>query len=406
MRGAPPQEADIPTSTPLSRHARKPARKTVVLLAITPLLAVAPAQGGERDALTVYISPEGAGSQSGETLRDARAFSGFREVMRQSTAPLIIYFAPGRYDLDHAIRIERDAPTTLIGLEDGPEFVGLYAFRKDDPKTPAFRIAGNDISISNIRLRNFGACVKAQQGIPSSNIAIEKLSAVDVYDCILIDRNTTQAVTGWMVTGLRVTGFYRAAVRVAGPNTGQFELRNFRISGDNSAGVNQCWKGGVQILNGAHDITLADGRISRINGDCRKNHYAQGDGVEIDDKGASPENIRIENVTVDHARDAAFDLKARNVSLSNVTAISGAKTRYGMRFWNFTDYVCRNCRIDGAITAAVFANKAQVAFIDSAVELSNKHRLCELKGDDAHVSFAGGDGGEIECAQSGPKPTP
>lgn len=288
--------------------------------------------------------------KSSETSGTNRAVMSFEVFLQQAEGGYLrgtYILAPGIYQLIKPLQII-SPDVRLIGNEEvifegGGTGHGLV-------------LGHSNIDISNISFRDIRNCVTVKKQSYVSNISITGITANNVHDCILIDRSIDSTVKNWTISDLKVTNYYRSAVRIAGVGTQRIVLSNFSFNGGESEGY--CWKGGIQVYEKASHIDIFNGHILNNIGGCGEG-YPQGDGIEIDDKDGAPHNIYIENVVVKDSRDGNFDLKGREIYLKNVTSSSSGFTKVGYKLWNY-DYICENCSLDGKFQLPIELNKASL----------------------------------------------
>ncbi len=304
--------------------------------------------------------------KSSETSGTNRAVMSFEVFLQQAEGGYLrgtYILAPGIYQLIKPLQII-SPDVRLIGngeviFEGGGTGHGLV-------------LGHSNIDISNISFRDIRNCVTVKKQSYVSNISITGITANNVHDCILIDRSIDSTVKNWLISDLKVTNYYRSAVRIAGAGTKRIILSNFSLDGGKSKGY--CWKGGIQIYERASHINIFDGRIVNNIGSCGSN-YPQGDGIEIDDKDGAPHDISIVNVIVGDSRDGNFDLKGSNIFMKDVISASSGFTKAGFRLWNY-DYVCKSCSLEGEFQVPVELNRARLN--PQMKDTSHKHGIQSL----------------------------
>ncbi len=293
-------------------------------------------------AETVYVSPTGAGDRSGRNEANAMAFSTARDRMSSLSSSTVFAFVPGVYSLTSgtALRAPSSGVLHLRG-GDGVVFRGDFSYSRPESSSAGLRLRSGNVIVEGIRFENTRNCVRAENNATLRNVYIKDVTAKDVHSCINIDRGLSGPIENWTVSGLEVDGYYRVGVRLGGPNARGFNLSGLQLNGANSAGVDYCWKGGIQLYEGVSNVRLANARIVNNIGDCTD--YQQGDGIEADDTGGAPRNIEILNTYVGNSGDADLDMKANGVRMYNVVSAGGRGTYYNFKFWNYPDYSCEAC---------------------------------------------------------------
>lgn len=296
---------------------------------------------------TTYVTNTEGKTQPLEANRSVVSFRTFLRLAEQGYLRGTYVLSPGVYQLNKPLQLN-SPDVRLIGNGD-VTFEGAGSIQ-------GLVLSHSNIDIENITFRDVRNCVTVKKQSHVSNINIRDVVANNVHDCILIDRSIDSTVKNWTISDLKVTNYYRSAVRIAGVGTQRIVLSNFSFNGGESEGY--CWKGGIQVYEKASHIDIFNGHILNNIGGCGEG-YPQGDGIEIDDKDGAPHNIYIENVVVKNSRDGNFDLKGRNIYLKNVTSSSSGFTKVGYKLWNY-DYICENCSLDGKFQLPIELNKASL----------------------------------------------
>lgn len=289
----------------------------------------------------------------------------------------VLHFSPGFYELDAAVHIKGYAPIKLIAAE-GVRFVGKFDFVQPAKISNGFVLHRGDLQFHNFDFSNVGSCITVAKKSTVSNVIINNLRANDVHSCIVVDRNLSSTVESWELNNIFIKGYYRVAVRFAGKGTENIKISNLKADGFHGFGSSHCYKGGVQILQGAHNIDIKNSTISNNVGDCGTS-YQQGDGIEIDNKGGVPEDFLFENIEIRNSGDANFDLKSRSTTLKNVISIAGAKTKYAYKIWSYPDYTCTLCSATGEFESVFNINSAQVQLVDFSLKGSKPLRYLRCK---------------------------
>lgn len=312
---------------------------------------------------TTYVENIEEKAAPSKTNRSVVPFKTFLQLAEQGYLKGTYVLSPGVYRLNEPLQI-KSPNVRLIGNGE--------VFFEGTEDVQGLILGHSNIDIENISFRNIRSCVSVKKQSHVSNINIRNIVANNVHDCILIDRSIDSTVKNWTISDLKVTNYYRSAVRIAGVGTQRIILSNFSLDGGKSKGY--CWKGGIQIYERASHINIFDGRIVNNIGSCGSN-YPQGDGIEIDDKDGAPHDISIVNVIVGDSRDGNFDLKGSNIFMKDVISASSGFTKAGFRLWNY-DYVCKSCSLEGEFQVPVELNRARLN--PQMKDTSHKHGIQSL----------------------------
>lgn len=298
---------------------------------------------------TTYVENIEEKAAPSKTNRSVVPFKTFLQLAEQGYLKGTYVLSPGVYRLNEPLQI-KSPNVRLIGNGE--------VFFEGTEDVQGLILGHSNIDIENISFRNIRSCVSVKKQSHVSNINIRNIVANNVHDCILIDRSIDSTVKNWTISDLKVTNYYRSAVRIAGVGTQRIILTDFTLNGGHSEGY--CWKGGIQIYEEASHIDIFNGHILNNVGGCGEG-YPQGDGIEIDDKDGAPHDIFIEKVVVKNSTDGNFDLKGRNIYLKNVTSSSSGFTKVGYKLWNY-EYVCENCSLEGKFELPIELNRARLKY--------------------------------------------
>ena len=342
-----------------------------------------PGAQGDAGALerVLFVSPEGRGWGSGESERDALPFDRLQRALEMDRGGLTVKLGAGVYDLDRPLVIPDRGEVWTRFLGSGAETVlrGSYWPGDEARGFAALQVQTNRVEIVEMSFQGLGACVATRPTIPSRQIRLRHLRARDVHSCIVVGRRQEAEVQDWWIDDLEVQGYYQSAIRLSGPATRNIRVTSTRLDGENSAGLNDCFMGGIQLLRGVSNIRIEDVEIRNNVGDCG-DRYQQGEGIEVDHKGGAPHDIVVRRARIEASGDAGLDLKGRSITLEDVQVVRGPAQRYGIRFWTYDDYRCRSCVIEGGRVAHVGLINAGVEFRDSVFDGGPEDRgLCQFK---------------------------
>lgn len=334
----------------------------------------------ESKATSYFMSPLGQGTQDGSSDANALPFAKIAELVREAKTSTRIILLPGNYDITDAIVLRSFSANDVLVLEgrDNAVIRGKFDFDTGAGTGSGLRLHGGNVIVRGVDFENTGFCVKANKVSAVSQVLIENIDARNVHSCILVDRDSQQAVTHWIVRNSRIKGYYRVGIRLAGDLTHDFMIDNLQIDGAHNHAKSECYKAGIQLLDGVGNVDVRNSTIENNIGSCG-DAYQQGDGIEADHKGGKPNNIRIDNVRIANSGDADMDLKADNVTMSNIATLGGDLTRFAFKVWGYRNYQCSNCYARGVHGAYVNINRAGMTFRDSSFSNAWPVHPCDLR---------------------------
>lgn len=330
----------------------------------------------------LYFSPKGSGNFQGNSPENTAPIDQMSNKISKVKKVGDIYanLVAGEYPVTKTISLwgaKHGRRLIVRGLTNGVVFKGEY--RHTAPSGPAvFRFHRGLISLKNIAIQDSYHCVDLAKQAKVHDIRIESLRAKNIDTCIMVDRGRDVDVNQWRIENLFISDYRRAGIRLAGRKTRHIDIKGIHINGLTSVPIDHCHKSGIQILQGAHHISISDSTIENTIGSCGEN-FQQGDGIEVDNKVAVPYDIKITDVTVRNSGDAEFDIKARQVYLKNIIAIGGEKTHYAYKFWSYGDYVCENCVANSVNWTYVLLEHATAKFINPSFSNHKPLKLCDVR---------------------------
>lgn len=330
-------------------------------------------------ARTVFISPDGFGQRLGHEAANAMSLADFQ---RNETNPQVAtryHFLPGNYPLKSAIAFKSTstAQVVLEGEGDSTLFTGTFAFPEVNSLGAFLALNRSNVMVRNLSVRNVGSLVRVAGGARADDFLLDDVTLTDTHQGIAISRGAKFAsVANWHINDLRIKGFYEAGMRIAGPTTKNIKITKTVLDGKNSAGINDCWSGGMQILESASFITVEDTKVANVIGTCKAGSYAQGDGIESDGKQGQPHDITLRRLTIDNVRDGALDLKSENTLIEDLKVVAGGPNRFPLRLWNSTKFKCVRCDIPSGASGHVNLTRAAVEIIDMVQDPATFRSVC------------------------------
>jgi hypothetical protein len=324
-----------------------------LMLAIAAVLAALVTVSSRAEAepapvAVIHASPDGAGARNGQRPADAMPIARAFPLVAAGTRAMRLVLAPGTYDIGAMAsqRLQGRGGGALVieGAGEKTVLVGSYE-PGSKPRTPLLVMARSDVTLRNFAVRNVSGLIDVPNGGTAERIVVSGIAMTDVHDGIVIDRGKTLVANDWLIDKVRITNHYRVGIRLAGTGTSRIVIRDSLIDGGGESGPNDCFKGGIQMLEGVSDVTIERVQVSNNVG-CANQHYQQGDGIEIDDRKTVPKRITLKHVVSSGNRDGNFDLKGQDIVLEDLVSRADGVTRYGFRFWNHS-YSCLRCSLDG-----------------------------------------------------------
>lgn len=369
------------------------------------------AQSKPPQAQKLMVSPAGAGDRSGRDAANAMAFADVVDVIEAGERALHVSLAPGEYRMERkevirlAARRGSGDPLTIEGSGPSTRFVGNYTLG-DQRANPLFMLGRANVTLSGFSVSSFGKFIEVPNGADARNVRVSKISVEQVQDGILLDRRRRFVARDWLIEDVSIRAYERVGIRLAGEGTTAILIRRVRLDGAGTEGHDDCYKGGVQLLQSVSDVTI-DGMTVANNIGCEA-HYQQGDGIEADSKEGTPRRITLRNIEAIGNRDGNFDLKAEQVVMENLVSRGNGVTRYGFRFWNHT-YDCVRCANSGT-QADLSLRNATVSLTDPAFERTELRWRCsdaDGRGREVlRVVRSGRPVAETDCAIPGPPGSP
>jgi len=299
--------------------------------------------------MAVYVSPEGAGARNGSMPEDAATLQqGFQLAARASRA-IHLVLAAGTYDVSTlgSIPLQRQAAAPLVIEGAGPATVLVGDYGPGASRDVSlFLLWRGYVTFRNFMLRNVARFIAVPNGGTPEGVVVSHVWLRDVYDGIVIDRGKQHTVRDWRIEDVSISGYVRVGIRVAGPRTQRIAISRTNIDGGGERGLNDCYKGGIQLLESVSDVLIENVNVGNNIG-CKEASYQQGDGIEADDKQGAPQRIVLRHVVSTGNRDGDFDLKAKDMILEDLVADSAGISRSGFRFWIYP-YTCVRCQVAGA----------------------------------------------------------
>ena len=330
------------------RRALIPATAAVLAASIVTSSRRAEAEPAPAPAAVVHASPDGAGARNGQRPADAMPIARALPLVAAGGRAMRLVLAPGTYDVGAmgSQRLQGRGGGALVieGAGEKTVLVGSYE-PGSKPRTALLVMARSDVTLRNFAVRNVSGLIDVPNGGTAERIVVSGIAMTDVHDGIVIDRGKTLVASDWRIDKVRITNHYRVGIRLAGTRTSRIVISDSLIDGGGERGPNDCFKGGIQLLEGVSDVTIQRVQVSNNVG-CAEQHYQQGDGIEIDDRKAVPKRIILKHVVSSGNRDGNFDLKAQDMVLEDLVSRADGVTRYGFRFWNHS-YSCLRCSLDG-----------------------------------------------------------
>jgi|GEM_PF-1930595 len=263
---------------------------------------------------------------------DVISFREFRWFAEKGLLAAGVYnFQRGIYQLDETLTISNDYISLVAHGHVEVRGKGRHSF-------PGMKLAASNVVVEGFSFSDLRHCISNEENVPVNDIVIRGLSAKNVKDCILVQSDKSSSSNRWLISGFEINDYYRAGVRIKGRGVKNIKLESGIINGWSDSSY--CWKGGVQVYQGASNIRINELVIVNNIGECH-DRYQQGDGIEVDNTTDEPRNITISNVYLSGNADANLDIKSSKVTLENIF-IDGVNSRSALKLWYY-NYRCNNC---------------------------------------------------------------
>lgn len=306
----------------------------------------------------------------------AISFQSFKEIVAKRYISGHYVFQLGIYELVGELKVNGRELT--IEAADGAIFTG------SDHHKGGIVLGGEGITLNNLQFIDTSYCVKNSRNVITNNIEINRLTSKKTKDCIILNGRGNRQTNGWNISGFSSSGYYRSAIRLFGTGVNSININSIDIDG--LSDESYCWKGGIQIYEGAHELVISNGMIRNNQGECG-GEFQQGDGVEIDHKRGIPENIVLKNITFENNRDADVDVKGKGVLMENLRFYGGSNSRHAIKSWS-RNYECVNCYATSNFQKVIETKKSTIHF-----KCSTLSRVASLTED----SLSFGKTSELKC---------
>lgn len=326
----------------------------------------------------VYADPAGTGDRSGASPSNALGPSEMVERMASGSSGLRLHLAPGTYSLGGArIKLSGRGGGPFVLEGEGPDKTILEGdYEHGVEKAGAlFTILRSDVVMRNLTVQEVGTLFNVPTNSTVDDVAISNVTLRTVRDGIVIDRGKSLHAKGWTIDDVRILDFARVGIRLSGPDTTAIRITNAVIDGKGDPADADCYKSGIQLFEQVNDVVIDHVRVANVVACSKKDKYQQGDGIEADDKQGAPDRITITNVVSEGNRDGNFDLKATNVTLSDLTSRNAGVSRYGYRFWSHP-FTCTRCSMDGGEWADVGVTNSIATLVDPVMSAPQWKRRC------------------------------
>lgn len=339
-----------------------------------------PLEGMAASARQYFMSPTGDGKQDGSTADDPLPWSRLQRTASDLEATSRITLLPGVYDLSTTVDLRSPTSDTVLVLEgrEGAVLKGNFNFATGTGTSSGLRLRTGNLILRNLAFESTGFCVKSEKSSVVDQVLLDELDAKNVHSCVLVDRDSIQPVTRWIVRDSNIHGYYRSAIRLAGAKSQDFLLDNLQVDGAHDQAKSDCYKAGIQLYAGVSKVHIRNSSIRNNIGSCGE-AYQQGDGIEADHKQGTPDQILMENVRVSNSGDADLDMKANHVTLNKVVTLGGALTKYAFKMWTYDTYECEQCYAFGANKAYITLLEATMKFSRSTFANETPVHLCDLR---------------------------
>lgn len=325
-------------------------------------------------ANTAYISNTGTGDGYSEEM--PASLSNVNKLLSDESISKIVLKA-GLYEHHDAIYIlSGSTPVSIVG-EGRVVLSSDYDYITGG--NSGVMLARSNIKFENINFLNTRYCFRFKNN-PVENIQLRNINAHNIMSCIEVDSNVSQTIRNIKIAELNVVGYYKAGMRLNGESTSDIQVHDSSFDAMESSPDEHrdCHITGISISRGVSNVAISGVNISNNIGRAAGcGSYQQGDGILIN---SGVDEIRITDTTISNSKDADFDIKGSNVSLTKVTSSSGTQGRYNFKLWN-NDFSCIDCYVNTSQLVMTQAINSSLTFIDSTIRIREDSHICDIRDD-------------------------
>lgn len=286
----------------------------------------------------LFVSPSGAGNESGHSWESAAPLTKLPDLLRKlgGNGTVFLRADAGPYraatlqinsgaPLGSGLRI-RGVSVSLQSMK--AEIVGTRSEPYDvkgSPGQDVFRLGegAQNIEISDVRFKNVGTGIRVSG--PARNITVRDIEAINIrrmFDTLSSKKGGAATVNGLSIARVHAKGFSKTLIRV------QYDSSNIVIEdvyGDSDRQDGDNFASGVVFSGTAHDALVR--RVEINNCTDTKNKYQNGDGFSAE---RGNYRLRFEKVKASGNTDSGMDLKSYDTTVDEATLVGNKRN---LRVW-------------------------------------------------------------------------
>jgi len=293
---------------------------------------------------TVYVSPTGAGDQSGSSPENAIPFSALNSAI-QSAGPggtVMMLADQGVYETTQVMQLSSGgadgAPVTITGVDSfgNPMDVQIHGTRPD--YTAGMTDKGNGVFLltsgaDNLVFQNMDfhdVAIAFHFGADLKNITIQDMAADNVRlfaGHFLADTYASATVSGLTIRDIDVHGFSYGVITLR-YDTNNVLIQN--VTGDSQYEDKDGIAEGIHLTDTVHNVVIEDSTMLNC---MRSGSYYNGDGFATE-RGVY--DVTFENTVARGNADGGYDLKSTSTVLINALAEDNGRN---FRLWGDIDLI-------------------------------------------------------------------
>jgi serralysin len=300
--------------------------------------------GTASEATTVYVSPTGAGDQSGSSAENAIPFSALNAAIQAAGAggTVMLLADQGVYETAQALQLSSGgadgAPVTIEGVDSFGNPMDAQIHGTRPAYTPGMTTKGNGVFLLTSGADNLvfdgidfhDVAIAFHFAADLKNITIENMEADNVRlfaGHFLADTYASATVSGLTVRNVEVHGFSYGVITLR-YDTNNVLIQN--VYGDSQYEDKDGIAEGIHLTDTVHNVVIEDSTMLNC---MRTGSYYNGDGFATE-RGVY--DITFQDTVARGNADGGYDLKSTSTVLAN--AISEDNGR-NFRLWGQVDLV-------------------------------------------------------------------
>lgn len=297
---------------------------------------------GKAYMANLYISPNGAGNQSGSNWANAARITSLDALVDKADpgGQVLIRADQGSYTVTGQIAIHSGGtlghPVVIRGVDGAGHDMqatilgnrpATYAGDPDAGNELFKLLSGADnLKFAHLMVKNTGTVLRA--GADIGHITIDDVDAVNVgrfFENYKSGDAKSATIDMLTIRNVDVTGFSNGAIRLAYDTHG-VKIEN--VHADAAGQVGDSWIAGVHLDGTVHDVLIRNTGMANARAVGDSDDYWNGDGFATE-RGVY--DVRFENTTATGNTDGGYDLKSSDTTLVHALAEGNGKN---YRFWS------------------------------------------------------------------------